>query len=156
MERLAGADRFATAAAIATEVAGLSGGATGPVYLVNGQNFPDGLAVSALAARTGGVVMLTDGTALPAVTRAYLQAADPTGAKTVPVGGQAEVAAGELPTAAARAAVAQALTGADRYDTARLVAAEFDGGSGVPVVAAGWPRGRTGPTPSSGRRRWAR
>ncbi|MEW9264725.1 cell wall-binding repeat-containing protein [Kineococcus endophyticus] len=145
VERLAGPDRFATAAAIATEVAELSAGAPGPVYLVNGQNFPDGLAVSALAARTGGVVMLTDGTALPAVTRAYLQAVDPTGARTVPVGGQAEVAAADLPTVAARAAVAQALSGADRYDTARLVAAQFQGGTGVPVVAAGLATGENWP-----------
>ncbi|MEW1958759.1 cell wall-binding repeat-containing protein [Kineococcus sp. NPDC059986] len=145
VQRLAGADRFATAAAIATEVRGVSGGTTGPVYLVNGQNFPDGLAVSALAARTGGVVMLTDGAALPTVTRAYLQANDPTGTQTVPVGGQAEVAAGELPTATARAAVAQALVGADRYDTARLVAAEFESGSGVPVVAAGLATGENWP-----------
>ncbi|NAZ84345.1 hypothetical protein GTR02_21315, partial [Kineococcus sp. R8] len=86
--RLSGADRFATATAVADAV-----GSTGPLYLADGTDFPDGLAVSALAGRTGGSVLLTDGAVLPAATRAHLAAHDAAGGRTVPVGGAAARAA---------------------------------------------------------------
>lgn len=121
VHRVAGADRFTTATAVADTVTSVTADTTSPIYLVNGFNFPDGLAVSALAARTGGTVLLTDGGTLPAATRDQLAAADPTGSRTVPVGGPALAAAASLPAAVR----ARAVVGADRYDTARLVAARF-------------------------------
>jgi hypothetical protein len=57
----------------------------------------------------------------------------PSGARTVPVGGPAAAAASHLPAAAAQAAVAHALVGTDRYDTARLIAARFT----TPATPAG-------------------
>ncbi|PPK94208.1 NHL repeat-containing protein [Kineococcus xinjiangensis] len=120
VKRLSGGDRYATSIAIADAVAAP---ATAPIYLASGTAYPDGLAVSALAARTGGVVVLTEGPVMPTATRAYLEKHDPTGARTVPVGGPAAAAAAQLPTAAAIAP--RALVGADRYDTARLVAERF-------------------------------
>lgn len=121
IHRVAGADRTTTATAVADTVTAVTADRTSPIYLVNGQNFPDGLAVSALAARTGGILLLTDGGTLPASTRDYLAANDPTGTRTVPVGGPALTAAAALPAAVR----ARALVGADRYETARLVAARF-------------------------------
>jgi len=147
VRRISGNTRFDTAIGIADAVTAVSGGAaSGPIYLVNGQNFPDGLAVSALAARTNGVVLLTDDDELPAVTANYVVAHDATGANTIPVGGRAEDASNQLPTVAARAANDNAVVGADRYDTAARVAAEFTGGSArIPTIAVGLATGENWP-----------
>ncbi|WP_432541960.1 cell wall-binding repeat-containing protein [Kineococcus sp. SYSU DK002] len=143
VKRLAGDDRYETAVKIADEVAAQAPGtATAPIYLASGVNFPDGLAVSALAARTGGTVLLTDGNVLPAATKAHLQAKDPGATRVVPVGGAAAAAAASLPAAGGSAA--RAIVGVDRFDTAALVARKFTGGptaTKVVGVATGdnWP-----------------
>ncbi|MEZ0165832.1 cell wall-binding repeat-containing protein [Kineococcus sp. LSe6-4] len=143
VKRIAGEDRYETAARIAEEVAARAPGTdTAPIYLASGVNFPDGLAVSALAARTGGVVLLTDGATLPAATKAALQAKDPGATRVVPVGGAAAAAATALPADGGSAA--RAIVGVDRFDTAALVAGRFTaaaGGTKVVGVATGdnWP-----------------
>ncbi|WP_345712769.1 Ig-like domain-containing protein, partial [Kineococcus glutinatus] len=137
--RIGGDDRYETAVAIADRVQ--AGVDTGPVYLASGTNFPDGLAVAALASHTGGVVLLTKGEQLPAATREWLDRHDPRAERVVPAGGPAVRA---LPAEAERAIV-----GRDRYDTARLVAARFAGaapGSGdAPTEALGVATGATWP-----------
>jgi putative cell wall-binding protein len=146
VKRIAGDDRYETAARIADEVAAQAPGTDkAPIYLANGVNFPDGLAVSALAARTGGTVLLTDGATLPAATKAALAAKDPGATRVVPVGGAAAAAAASLPASGGSAA--RAVVGADRFETAALVAKRFTaaaGGAGstkVVGVATGdnWP-----------------
>ena len=124
--RLAGADRYATALAVAETMRTL--GAKGPAYLATGTNYPDGLTVSALAARTDGLVVLSDDRSLDAGTRAWIARDDPAGSRTVPVGGPAAAAAaspapGGAPLPAAIAA--RALVGADRYDTSLRVAQAY-------------------------------
>jgi putative cell wall-binding protein len=137
VRRVAGSDRFRTATAIADAVGAEE---DSPIYLASGTNYPDGLAVSALAARTGGVVLLTDDRVLAPATRAYLETHDPTSTRTVPVGGAAAAAvvAAGLP----KAVSARAVVGTDRYDTARKVAAQF-GATGVSTVGLStgenWP-----------------
>ncbi|TXR57995.1 cell wall-binding repeat-containing protein [Quadrisphaera setariae] len=143
VHRIAGEDRFATALQIAGTVQAtvaakavvpaaehgvlaattVTGGQ--PIFLVSGTDYPDGLVVSSLAARTGGIVVLSDGARLPASTRAYLNANDPAGARTIPVGGPAAAAARTLGGDAAASTARAAIVGADRYDTARKVAARF-------------------------------
>lgn len=117
--RLAGATRFTTALAVADKLRAL--GAKGPTYLVTGTNFPDGLAVAALAAHKDGLVVLTKDTSMDADTQAWVQKQDPTGAHTVPVGGPAHIAASVL----GAGANVNAIDGVDRYDTARRVADAF-------------------------------
>ncbi|PRY13934.1 cell wall-binding repeat-containing protein [Kineococcus rhizosphaerae] len=142
VKRLSGDDRYDTAAKITGEVAAQAPGTgTAPIYLASGVNFPDGLAVSALAARTGGVVLLTDATVLPAATKAYLQAVDPNGARVVPVGGAAAEAAKALPAAGGSAT--RAIVGVDRFDTANLVARRFT--TGTPTKVVGVATGDTWP-----------
>lgn len=132
---LSGADRFETASQVADQVERAGGtDAETPIFLANGWNFPDGLAVSALASSTGGVVLLTDGDRLPAATSEYLQRNDPTGQRTVPVGGAAADAVLDLPPGAADAALGNAVVGADRYETAAALAAVF-----APETPAGGP-----------------
>ena len=67
--RIAGADRFATAAAVAGRVP-----ATGTVYVATGTNFPDALAIG--PATGGAPVVLTEPQAVPAATRQALGTRD--------------------------------------------------------------------------------
>jgi hypothetical protein len=105
--RLGGADRYATSVDVAESL-----DSSGPVLLANGLTFPDGLAAGVAAAHVDGVVLLTDGSALPAATAAYLAAH--TGPVTA-VGGAAATAD----------SAATPIVGADRYSTAALLAGAF-------------------------------
>jgi hypothetical protein len=105
--RLAGADRYATAVA----VAGALGNPT-TVFEADGTNFPDALSAGSAAARQGGVVLLTAGAKQSAATSGYL-AAHPS--VRYAVGG---------PAAKADPG-ATALVGADRYATSVAVAKMF-------------------------------
>jgi putative cell wall-binding protein len=105
--RYAGADRYGTALAVADAL-----GDPSTVMLATGTNFPDALAAGPAAESVGGVVLLTDGTALPASTSAYLVAHP---GKVYAIGGPAVIA--DPP--------ATALVGTDRYGTAAAVATKF-------------------------------
>lgn len=59
--RLAGADRYATSAAVADRVVLLGGRSLTKMYLATGAAYPDALTAGALAARTKGMVLLVDG-----------------------------------------------------------------------------------------------
>ncbi|PFG38697.1 putative cell wall binding repeat protein [Georgenia soli] len=120
VSRLGGADRYATAAAVATRVASVDGRNGQPVFLVTGLDFPDGLSAAPPATFTGGVVLLTQGTGMPAATRQQISRTRPSAVYTV--GGPAQkaaTAAGVRPRAA--------FTGDDRYETAVLVADRWFG-----------------------------
>ena len=149
VERVSGDDRYASAVALAERLTKVGGSSsTAPIYLVTGKDHPDALVVVALARRTGGVVVLSDGDRLPAVTRAYLLAQDPTGARTVPVGGAAAKAAATLDGDAGGRASAAAVVGTDRYDTARLVAERFaalDARDGARTAVVGLATGKDWP-----------
>jgi hypothetical protein len=106
--RVAGANRFATAAQVAFEL-----GNPTIVFEADGTNFPDALSAGAAAAAAGGVVLLTDGSAQSAPTAAYL-AAHPS-AKRYAVGGPAAHADPQ----------ASAFVGSDRFATSVLVARAF-------------------------------
>ena len=86
---------------------------SGPLYLVSGTDWPDGLSVAPLAAHTYGAVLLTrPGTTLPPATRAGVDAALAAGRRVVAVGGSA---------ARAFPAASRTIVGSDRYKTSRLV-----------------------------------
>ena len=136
--RLAGADRYATARAVADKMRAL--GAKGPAYLATGANYPDGLSVSALAARTDGLVILSEDRTLDAGTRAWITKDDPTGSRTVPVGGPAAAAAASPAAGGAMLSApitARAIIGVDRYDTSARVAQAY---GPFPASAANAPR----------------
>jgi putative cell wall-binding protein len=119
-QRVAGADRFETAVA----VAGLfEDPAT--IYLATGRDFPDAIAAGAAAGVSAGVVLLTDGPRMPDSTNDFLRTHP-----NVPVnaiGGDAERA---MPSAAS-------FVGEDRYATAVLVADHVLSGSTTVGVASG-------------------
>jgi putative cell wall-binding protein len=102
--RYAGTDRFGTALAVADALNDPS-----TVLLATGVNFPDALAAGPAAAHLNGVVLLTNGSSLTPAVTAYLAAHPGT---VYAIGGPA-VAADPSATA---------LSGADRYATAAMVA----------------------------------
>ncbi len=117
--RYAGANRFATAVQVADALNDPS-----TVLLASGTNFPDALSAGAAAAKAGGVVLLTDGSTLPAETSAYLAAH---ATKVYAIGG---------PAAAADSA-ATPLVGTNRYETSLDVAQLFFSNPGVLGFASG-------------------
>jgi uncharacterized repeat protein (TIGR01451 family) len=118
--RFAGANRFETATLIAGATAN-----PGAVFVATGLQFPDALTAGAAAASVNGVIVLTAGDALPAVTAAYLDA-NP-GATRFAVGGPAARAV----PAAIRVA------GTDRFATALAVAERFFAAPAVVGIAVG-------------------
>jgi alpha-tubulin suppressor-like RCC1 family protein/putative cell wall-binding protein len=143
--RVAGADRYETAAAVSKS--GFPGGASAAV-VASGELFPDGLTATYLAGQVRGPVLLTGSSSLPAATLAELTRLH---VSTVYVaGGTAAVSvavADQLATL--RAPTGQAVTvvrlaGADRYATAAAIAARFPtdslgmvGGKRVALLASG-------------------
>jgi putative cell wall-binding protein len=117
--RLGGADRFATAVAVADAL-----GDPSTVLLASGDNFPDALTAGPAAAVRGAAVLLTNGTILPAATADYLTAH---ASAVYAVGGPAALADPQ----------AQAVVGADRFATAVAVATEFFASPPVVGIASG-------------------
>jgi hypothetical protein len=107
-QRISGKDRFATAVAIADQM-----GDPTTVFEATGLNFPDALAGGPAAIKTGGVILLTNGTAQADATTAYLNAH--AGGTHYALGGPAAKADPS----------ATPLVGDDRFWTAAGVAAQF-------------------------------
>ena len=82
--RLFGADRYATAAAIS---ANTFAPGVPTAYVTTGENWPDALAAVPHAARAGGPLLLTRGSALPDSIAAELERLDP--GRIIVVGGSA-------------------------------------------------------------------
>jgi putative cell wall-binding protein len=115
VDRLAGADRYQTAAQVS--LSGFPGGA-GVAYLVTGMNFPDALAGGVLAARSGGPMLLVKANEIPTATASELGRLRPT--RIVIIGGTGVVSDGVLNAARAYATTGRVdrIYGADRYQTA--------------------------------------
>jgi WD40 repeat protein len=110
--RLGGANRYASAVAIANAITPTPA----TILVTTGTDFPDALAAGPAAAAPGvnGTLVLTNGGSVPADTAAYLAAHS--GAKVFAIGGQA---------ASARLGTDETLVGQNRYATAALVSAAF-------------------------------
>jgi putative cell wall-binding protein len=121
VERLQGADRFATAVAVSRSAfaPGVSA-----AFVATGAAFPDALAAGPAAIKVGGPVLLTQPGSLPAATRNELVRLAPS--TVYLIGGTSAV------SESVRLAIAQAtgkpvvrLAGADRYSTAVAVSKAF-------------------------------
>ncbi len=127
VERIAGADRFATAAAVsaATFDAGVD-----EVFVATGMDFPDALAGGAAAGLLDIPILLVTRDAVPAATARELSRLRP-GAITV-LGGPAAVSdevAEDLAALSVDGAYPERLEGASRYATASAIASIFDAGT---------------------------
>lgn len=135
IDRLAGADRYSTAAIVsaATFATGVPA-----AYVATGTNFPDALAAGPIAARAGGPVLLTAGDSLPAATANELARLRPQ--SIFVLGGPGAVSDAVLETLRgfATSGTVTRLWGADRYDTAAAAsAASFTVGVPIAFVATG-------------------
>jgi len=129
--RLAGADRFATAA----KLADASFGTGAPVvFLAPGRSFPDALAAGAAAGRLGGPVLLVEQSRLTDAVSAELEHLRP--AKIVLVGGT-NVIGTQVQAALGNRTTVQRVAGADRYATAAALVDAVPGPSTVGLVASG-------------------
>jgi putative cell wall-binding protein len=120
--RVAGADRYATAAAVA--LATFPGGSNN-IILASGENFPDGLAASGLAGFANAPVVLTRTDSLPTATAGAIATLDGlvAGAATVHIiGGDAAVSPAVRAQLTALGYTLNELEGADRYETSAVVA----------------------------------
>lgn len=116
--RLDGADRYETSARIAEELRQLKGSPS-EVVLASGADFPDALAASPYAARTGEPIILTRP---DSVTQATYDALRASGARDVYiVGGEAAVSGDVEDVLERRGYVVGRAAGANRYETARLI-----------------------------------
>ena len=135
VERISGADRYATAAAVADKVATKSTFGTSPynsrrsAILVTGLDFADGLAAGQIAASKTMPVLLTDGNTLTAETKAVLDSAVYNIQRVYIVGGTSAVSAAVATEVAAItntvAIEVKRISGANRYATAVEVAKTF-------------------------------
>jgi putative cell wall-binding protein len=131
--RYAGADRYETAALLATEA--FPGGAD-VVLVASGEGFADALAAAPLAASLNAPIVLTRSGSVPAATAAALAELGP--ADVIVLGGTAAISQGVFNTLAGGPWQATRYAGADRYETAALLATEaFPGGADVVLVASG-------------------
>jgi len=123
--RLAGDDRYSTAAAIANETArrlDVDGDYDGTVFITTGANFPDALAASPLAAKSGWPIILTETATL----------SDEASAAIAAIGAETAIILGGTPAVGAPVATALGsmlgtgnvarLAGPNRYDTALRIA----------------------------------
>ena len=135
VERLSGADRYATAAAISA--ASFSPGV--PIaYVATGANFPDALAAGAAAVRRGGPVLLVTSSNVPGATAKELARLDP--AQIVVVGGSSIVSQGVVDQlrSYATTGTVRRLAGATRYATAAAISRDaFPQDVPVAYVATG-------------------
>ena len=90
VERLSGADRYGTAAAVAEQFEP----GVDVLYVATGQNYPDALAVAALAGQQGLPVLLTQADHLPEVTAEAAERLQPD--RIVVIGGSGAVSEGVL------------------------------------------------------------
>lgn len=132
VDRVFGADRYATAAEIASEAFS----APTTVFVATGTDFPDALAAGPAAAASNSPVLLVNSSFVPAATAAALTAIDPD--RIVVLGGEAAVSKAVETTLAASGATVSRVAGADRYATAALISAyAFPAGADVAFVVDG-------------------
>lgn len=138
LRRLAGSDRYATAAAVSA--AAFPHGAPA-VVVASGEGFPDALSASVLAARLGGPLLLAKAGSLPQPTADEIARLKPS--RVVIVGGTPSVSDSVRAALARLVPSVARIAGSDRYATSEQVALRvqsLEGGS-VPsatvVVASG-------------------
>ena len=71
-QRISGADRYETATALATAVAAVDTNRRVKVVLVDGTNFPDGLAAGQYAASINATILLVNGATLPTTVTTWI------------------------------------------------------------------------------------
>ena len=127
VRRLAGPDRFATAAAIAPEV----NPSPQEAFVVSGVSFPDAVLAGAPAGHRRSPILLVAPGSVPPATEAYLKAH--TNLPRVVVGGTTVV----TETVARAAGSRERIAGPDRYSTSAAVSEKYFPGGNRVALASG-------------------
>jgi len=130
VQRIAGSDRYATAAAI-SQAAFPDPATVDVVYLSTGINYPDAVAVGPVAALKGAPILLTRGDWLPPATRTELNRLAPT--SVVVLGGPGVIST-SVEADIARYYPVTRIEGPDRYTTAANISASYFLPGEVPVA----------------------
>ena len=122
VERVGGPDRYATAALIAQKTVSVIGAGSfdKTVFIATGENFPDALAASPLAAAKSVHILLTRKDSLPAVSGDMIATLGAN--KAFVLGSAAAVSDGVVGAVSAKGAAPTRLAGPTRYQTAIAVA----------------------------------
>lgn len=132
VERIAGDDRFSTAARIATRVGVPVGGR---VFVVSGANFPDALSVGSYAGTLGAPILLVGPSAIPTATLEYLTANNNEIQQIEVIGGTGAIGP-EVEAQLRTFGTVRRIAGADRFRTNVAVIRAFMGTTAVsPLVA---------------------
>ncbi len=137
VDRIGGADRYETAELIARDAAGTAESSDRYAFVATGANFPDALAAAPAAAEYDAPLLLVPGGPIGAGMSKLIQDLDVD--EIVIVGGEASVGRDTADSLAAVPGVARVsrVAGADRYETAAEISAQFVGSSDYAVVATG-------------------
>ncbi len=129
--RIAGSDRYATAAAVSLNAFSPS---VESVVVVTGEAFPDGLAAAPAAASLSAPILLTRSANLPEATRSEIIRLSP--ASVIVVGGTNAVADSVEASIRALGPNVDRITGSDRYATAASLSTAFFDSNARPVFLA--------------------
>jgi len=121
VDRIAGDNRYETAAKIAREYAPFTPG-EGVVYVATGQGFADALSAAAAAAYLDAPLLLTAPTSLPSVIKTEIVRLKPQ--TIIIVGGTSVVSTGVENALKKLAPTVERQAGSDRYTTSRIVSRE--------------------------------
>ena len=120
VERLAGADRYATSLAVARAYAAERGGRLDAVVLVSGRSWPDAVTAAGLAGRLDGPVLLVGPGGLSGEALEFLGAAG--ASELVAVGSESALPSAALASARSVDADIERISGRDRYEASAAVA----------------------------------
>lgn len=132
--RIAGDSRYLTAVAV-SEVAYKAPAEADTVVLASGENFPDALAGSVLAAKLKAPILLTKKDSIDAKTLAEIARLKAT--KVVVLGGEKAIDDSVLNVLTAKGYAVRRIAGENRYETAVLIAKELESSSNEVFLATG-------------------
>jgi len=131
-DRVAGTDRYGTAAEAATRA--YPGGAS-TVVVTTGERIPDALSANPIAGENDAPILLVQQNAIPAVTQAAMTELDPE--NVIIVGGTAAVSNAVQQAIAAQGITVTREAGADRFETAAEVARAVGDAPAIDADGAG-------------------
>ena len=134
VQRVAGANRYETAAAVSRFAFG-NIGTGGTVMLASGRSFADAVGGAAAAAATPNPLLLTEPGELPSSTAAELERLAPS--TVFVLGGTSAVSDAVVAAIQARGLSVTRIAGADRYATAALIATTIFGQADTVYLATG-------------------
>jgi putative cell wall-binding protein len=120
VDRLGGTDRYDTCSQVNDQLNVAQGT---PVIIVSGENFPDALSISSVAAIKGYPILLTESNSIPAQTISQLNKIKPS--KIYVIGGSGVISDDTFNTLKSYSSDVSRIFGADRYETSLNIAKTF-------------------------------